>query len=292
MKRKQFEEILDECISAYLEGRRSVEESLSLYPSVARELEPLLRAAADTAEALQEYSPPPAVQDRIRFSILRAANERAAARALTRQIEGFEPRRRRSWSWALALPAAAGVTVLAVFAGLAIADNLSDDAPATRSVVTVSERPEFDSSLDDARRQISLIRQKARRGQRVTPSDIQALVGVTRRLAASAEPSQLDAGTQDELGEVLEEQFVLLGQLNATSDGGNEEIEDALVVTVTAAAALGVPLSQPSPSELPIASPTVSPSATPGGVTPPVSVSPSPAPSASPTPTTSPSFSN
>ena len=43
---RSLEEILEECLSAYLEGRRGIDESLSLYPSLADELEPLLRTAA------------------------------------------------------------------------------------------------------------------------------------------------------------------------------------------------------------------------------------------------------
>ncbi len=60
MRRGQFEEILEECLSALLEGRRSIEESLSLYPAWRARLEPLLRAADEIAAGLDE-TPPPSV---------------------------------------------------------------------------------------------------------------------------------------------------------------------------------------------------------------------------------------
>ena len=79
--RRKFDEIFEECLSALLEGRRSVEESLSLYPSLAAELEPLLRTAAEIAPAF-EYRPPAAVQEEARQRFLvaaRARRERARA---------------------------------------------------------------------------------------------------------------------------------------------------------------------------------------------------------------------
>src|SRR3972149_6828245 len=63
MGRGQFEEIFEECLSALLEGRRGIEESLSLYPAWRGRLEPLLRAAEEIAGGL-DVSPPPYTRER------------------------------------------------------------------------------------------------------------------------------------------------------------------------------------------------------------------------------------
>src|SRR4030065_2077889 len=63
MGRVQFEDIFEECLSALLEGRRSIEESLSLYPAWRGRLEPLLRAAEEIAGGLG-VSPPPHTRER------------------------------------------------------------------------------------------------------------------------------------------------------------------------------------------------------------------------------------
>jgi len=126
MRQRKFEEILDECVSAYLEGRRSVDESLSLYPSLARRLDPLLRAAADTADAFQDLRPTGRARERIRQRILRAAAERAAARALTRQIHGFGAATRRPLAgWAILSAAGVAVTGLFIAAGILLPDAMS-----------------------------------------------------------------------------------------------------------------------------------------------------------------------
>ena len=90
MKRvKKLSEILEECIEAGIAGRRSLEESLALYPAQAEELEPLLRTALSVSESFQSYTPPAAVEQRIRSRFLADA----AARRNLRHLEGsFEKR--------------------------------------------------------------------------------------------------------------------------------------------------------------------------------------------------------
>ena len=280
MKRREFEEILDECISAYLSGTRSVEESLSLYPSIARELGPLLRAAADTADTFQEFRPSAQAQERIRLKILQAANERAAARALTRQIDGFSPDPKRTSAWWIAVPVSAGVAV-AMVAGAVFFAGQSSDEP-NRSALTVVERPEFSSQLGEARRQLDALQVKAASGEDVTAADIEALVGATRRLAEN-EPSALEATEQEDVQDFLVEQVELLAELNEDSEVESKDIEDALEETVSAAAALGVPVP-PTPDIEPPASASASPSPTPAADGTPAPASPQTSPSASPSP--------
>jgi hypothetical protein len=273
VKRRQFEEILDECISAYLSGRRSVADSLSLYPSIARELEPLLRAAADTADTLQELKPPPQVQERIRQRIIQAANDRAAARALTRDIEGFGPPPPRRSMWVIALPAvAATVAAVAVGATLLLRDS-SDGTDGGSVDVVVNQRPEFNSNLEEARRRLDALQIKAGRGEEVTSADLETLVGATLKLA-EADAGELPAVEQARVEEMIEDQLDLLDQLDEDV-GDSDEIEDAVAATVSVAVALGVPI----PVDSQDASPTATTRATPVAS---ASPSSSPAPSATP----------
>jgi hypothetical protein len=273
VKRRQFEEILDECISAYLSGRRSVEDSLSLYPSIARELEPLLRAAADTADTLQAFHPPPQVQERIRRRILQAANERAAARALTRDIDGFAPPGRGHTLLLIALPAVAAlVAAIAVTGVFALRDG-ADDSTSDDVSVSVLDRPEFASNLDRMRRQLDMLQRKSARGEDVTSADLDALVGATLLLAETTEPETLPVGDQTRVEEMLQEQLVLLGQLESETDE-TDEIDEAVAATVSVAVALGVPVPDVGDSAASTATPRATSSS---------GASSSPTPSATPT---------
>jgi len=280
VKRRQFEEILDECISAYLSGRRSVEHSLSLYPSIARELEPLLRAAADTADTFQAMHPPPLVQERIRRRILQAANERAAARALTRGIDGFEDPAPAKSYWFVALPAVAATLAAILVTGmLFLRDSSSNSSDGTASI-TVTEPTRFASDLSDARRQLDVLRDKADRGQEVTPDDLEALLGATLRLGQNAEPEELEAADQARVESMIEQQLVLLDRLNDETEDV-DGIEDAVAATVSVAAVFGVAVPGSSPGPPPSPAATSDAGASPR-TTSPASNSPGPSTTASP----------
>ncbi len=117
---KKLSEILEECIEAGIAGRRSLEQSLALYPAQADELEPLLRTALSISDSFQSYTPPAAVQQRIRSRFLADA----AARRNIRHLEGsFE---KRGWLAGLfrkpafggfAAAAAVAVAVVAITVG-------------------------------------------------------------------------------------------------------------------------------------------------------------------------------
>ena len=289
MKRRQFEEILDECISAYLSGRRSVEHSLSLYPSIARELEPLLRAAADTADTFREINPSAHVQERIRVKIQRAAAERASARALTRNIDGFSSRREGHSHWWLAIPLVSAAAAATVVTGLLFLREDAPDSPGETASVSVVERPQFAAHLSDARRHLTALQSKAAGGGEVTPQEIDALLGTTLRLATGAQPG-LDAGDQAEVERILEEQIALLGLLTGASGTESDQIEAAVETTVSVAAAFGVALHPAAPDASPARGATASSPAThPAGSSPPA---PSPSSPASPAPTISPTPGN
>src|SRR5260370_39483907 len=91
MNVRRLEEAFEECVTAYLEGRRSIEESLSLYPASAAELAPLLRTAVRLSDSFQKVSPRTRVQERVLQRFL------ADARARRRLSELTAGSRRQSW---------------------------------------------------------------------------------------------------------------------------------------------------------------------------------------------------
>ncbi len=99
MKASRLEEVLDECLSAYLERGRTIEESLSLYPDVRRELEPLLRTAVELADAYSETTPPPRSGERGRQEFLNSASERVRARELTQDVNFSRRLARATLGW-------------------------------------------------------------------------------------------------------------------------------------------------------------------------------------------------
>src|SRR5258708_2015150 len=60
----RLQKAFDECVTAYLERRRSIEDSLYLYPAFADELAPLLRTASWLSDSFQKVTPPARVQER------------------------------------------------------------------------------------------------------------------------------------------------------------------------------------------------------------------------------------
>src|SRR3972149_2369514 len=109
MGRVQFEDIFEECLSALLEGRRSIEESLSLYPAWRGRLEPLLQAAEEIAGGL-DVSPPPYTRGRGLQRFL----DSARARRRLRQMLAPQAVATPWWRWAsTGLAAVVAIGVLA-----------------------------------------------------------------------------------------------------------------------------------------------------------------------------------
>lgn len=74
MKASRQDEIFEDCLAALLEGRRSIEDSLSLYPSLAERLGPLLETAARVSTDLKTQPLPlPEVQEEIRQRLIDVA---------------------------------------------------------------------------------------------------------------------------------------------------------------------------------------------------------------------------
>ena len=232
MRQRRFEEVLEECISAYLDGRRGVEDSLTLYPSLARQLGPLLRAAADTADVFRDLKPVAGAQERIRKRILRAASERAAARSLTSRIPGFGPRPSgQPVRWGLVATILAWMAALVVVSGPVVFELLDNRVTRREPIANTAT----------ARRQIQEIREKTRSGQPIAAADVAALAGAASDLAAATDPPALAAGDEAALHQIVQEQLVLLQQLSEASAGIEaEEIEAALALTKQLATSLGL----------------------------------------------------
>src|SRR3990170_389148 len=171
MGRGQFEDIFEECLSALLEGRRSVEESLSLYPAWRGRLEPLLRAAEEIAGGL-DVSPPPYTRERGLQRFL----DSARARRRLRQMLAPQAVATPWWRWAST--GLAAVVVIGVLAFMS-ATLMADDGQRLGESVSVSVRPYNPRSAETAppasertplqrvQQQVAALEEAVRQGQPV-----------------------------------------------------------------------------------------------------------------------------
>ena len=280
--------MLDECLAAYLEGRRSIEESLSLYPSLRSELEPLLRTAAALADELQGPTPAPHLLARGRERFLESAETRRRARELTRDIP-IARRMASGWGrtrWGLAAGAVAAVFVAIAFSASAL--NSGSSEPAPQAEMILDDSPPAVAELRQAQEEV---RVQAAEGGSVSPDMIRDLVATTTQLQAQVQNfDNLDSVSQEELERALSYQYLLLQFVIDTQSG--EITPQALValgVTSDLADEWGVDLPEPTPNASVTASPT--PSALPGSTpsstpsTPSTPTATPPVPSTPPTPT-------
>lgn len=296
MKRK-FEEILEECLSAHLEGRRSLQESLSLYPSMAAELEPLLRTAASVSASFRDHSPSPYRQEVGRQRFLAAASARVRARALTSTVNGFD-RTRNRWSvrqWGLLGAAAAAVTVV-VLVGL----SMGGDGGSSTSVghgptaaPSASAAPEFVASIKEVQDRLNMLKAKATQGEEIEAEDIQLLAEATKKLAEQPGLDGLTEESKHQLTTLINEQIPFLEQLAEDTPGEQSEpVRTVLNLTKDLADKSGIPIfttgatsagstPTPTPTNPSAETPTPAPTAEPTGTATPVET-PSPSPAGSP----------
>src|SRR3990172_3508574 len=291
MGRVQFEDIFEECLSALLEGRRSIEESLSLYPAWRGRLEPLLRAAEEIAGGL-DVSPPPYTRERGLQRFL----DSARARRRLRQMLAPQAVATPWWRWA-----STGLAAVVAIGGLALmsATLMADDGQALGESVSVSVRPYTPRSVEPAppaseqtplqrvQEQVAALEESVRQGQPVGDGQLEELQKANNELAADlGGPGEMAlvervaavsiASKQFELFQKLQEQpagpsaLAVQASLKAAAD-----VLEVLGTTVTPPA--GTPTPEPTVSPTPV--PSAQPSATPGpGGTPSSSPTPSPTP--------------
>lgn len=295
---RKFEEIFEECLSALLEGRRSVEESLSLYPSLANELEPLLRAAAEIAPAF-DSRPPDAVQEEGRQRFLTAARLRRQ-----RALAAAPPAPAPWWQWApLAAGATATLGVLALLGATLMNEGgggFSDRVTVRLATPAPSPSPAtLGAPLAQARVQLEALETAVLQGQPVEPTVIRELRDANRQMAARLD--DLSTVRDRDLAaarSLASRQYCLLSEIREQVPPAQAaDVAETLAATEEVLERLGVPV--PESSSTPQATPTPSPS--PGATSaaqasPQPTATPSasfcaattPAPSATPTPQQSP----
>ena len=177
MREGKLREIFEECLTAVLDGRRTVEDCLSLYPSIASELEPLLRTSVEVSDAYQAETPPWHVQERIRHRVLAAAQARARSRTLVSGIN-LSPKswRARHWSGlgaaaAAAVAAVSVVSIVLLSGGSDGAQVVQDTPPVTVEVVA------------DLRQDVADARQLLQAEGRIDPGQIERLAASLESLA-------------------------------------------------------------------------------------------------------------
>lgn len=236
MSTRRLEEILEECVSAYLDGRRSIEESLSLYPAVASELEPLLRTAAGVASRLSKYSPPAHVQQRGLNRFLLDARARRNLRALemggVRQPGVFA----NIWQRYRLGFVGAGVAILIAAVSLGSTTLLGDGSSNTVGQFE-TPKPATPAAVLNLQNAIQNIRDK---GPRVQAADIDRLTQATRELR-DAPPDQI-ASVKDTVAQNLADADSLVANIGLTQPEVAPQAQQAQETIRNVAALIGAPL--------------------------------------------------
>ncbi len=272
MKQRRLDEVLEECLAACLEGRRTVEESLSLYPSLSDHLEPLLRTALSVADSFQDYNPPSYVRERGLQRFLASARARTRARALTRDM-GRRPAT-ASWGlrqWGFLGSGIAAAVSLVLITGVVMSNGSGGGgdlvfgrtpAPtASRSATVATVVRNFTEHVDT-------ISAKLSRGQDVAAEDIARLTQIASQIG---DPSTLDQASQSELANSVPNAIAALQTLE--NNQSSPEVREALSAANLLRGKLPPEFSPgatvgPGPSGQPTEAPTPAPTATPAPATP------------------------
>lgn len=261
MRERKLEEILEECLAAYLEGRRTIDESLSLYPSLADRLEPILRTAATVSDSFAPVSPPTDAMEQGRRRFLARAAERRR-HTVPSASDGLAWRR-------LTLLAGAGVlTAASLFAVAALAGRGSDENRLTVQFRLATPAPSQDAAVRTLRTRIDALAAQASAGRAIETRDLWSLTMLAARVG---DPSLLD----DESRREMEADLQALVQSVDEPSGGPDSVAQGVASLSEEMARLGVAVGGVPASGSPRPSP-------PGSATPGASPSPSTAPSASP----------
>ena len=184
MGRAEFEEILEECLSALLEGRRGVEESLSLYPAWRGRLEPLLRAAEEIAAGFDQTPP-----SRARERGLQRFLEAARIRRRLRKIFSPQPAGISWWRWAPAgLVAVIVIGALAFLSASLMAEDgrRFDEQVSIRPYIPTPEHTappaSVQSPLERVQEQVAVLEEAVRQGEMVEVGFLEELEEAGRRL--------------------------------------------------------------------------------------------------------------
>ncbi len=293
MGRAEFEEIFEECLSALLEGRRGVEESLSLYPAWRGRLEPLLRAAEEVAAGFDQ-SPPPQARERGLGRFLEAARTRRRLR----KMFSPQPVVTSWWRWA-----PVGLVAVIVIGALVIQSSslMAEDGrrldeqvsvrPYVPTPVHIAPPAPVQSPLERVQEQVTVLEEAVRQGEMVDVGFLGELEEASSALAESLEdPGEVELVDRMAAVSVVGKEYELLLTVQEQSSGF-----EARVLAVSLAAAEDVleklgatPEPEPTPSPEPSASheQTSSPAAIPSpSLTLTAGAEATPTPSPTPVPT-------
>ena len=248
MKARRLDEVLDECLSAYLEGRRSLDESLSLYPSLREELEPLLRTAIEVADTFGESSAPDHIEDRVRQEFLTSASVRQRAKLLTYDLNFAQRVGQMAGRKKRLLILAAFAVGLGVAGTLAVKSDISSES-ARRETAPVAASP-LSPAVGDLRDAQQQLWRRANQGVDVSPEMIRALSRTTTVLDSQVSDfSALDSEARLELERAIADQYLLLHLIaNTQSAPTAPEARRALGVTQQVARSWGIDLPQVPPA--------------------------------------------
>lgn len=273
-----------------MERGRSIEECLARYPTLARELEPLLRTALGLQQAY-DVAPRPSFQ--------RAALQRflAAAAGRGRPLAAAPPRRRFSfgWRWApAAVGAAALVAAIALAAVLALGGGgggSPEGGIAVRRIIsTPTEAPPAVPAQDIPRLvarlevQLDQVQERVARGAVIPPEAIRELKDINQSLEQTlpaAPPEAVQAAPQ--IVGLLEQQEKLLSdakEQNRVAPEAASDVDELLTIAGTIREVL-LPTATPAATSTPASTETPASSPT-AAATPEASATPTPASSPGP----------
>jgi len=244
---KKLSEILEECIEAGIAGRRSLEESLALYPAQAEELEPLLRTALSVSDSFQSYTPPAAVEQRIRSRFLADAAARRNLRHLEGSIEGrgwFAGFFRKPVFGGFAAAAAVAVAVVAIAVG---GVNLGG----SENGGTSETDPLGPTVVFDLGKKVNSLNEHVQGGGQVQTADVTEITTLVAALGNT--PIEDLQGSSSELETTFADTLAILEDA-ANLDPGGQDLLDAEATIRTIAADLDLDL--PGPVDVGDATPT------------------------------------
>src|SRR5213593_4149977 len=247
MQARRLDEVLNECLSAYLEDRRSVDESLSLYPALRHEREPLLWTAVEVADTFNQSSPPDHVEERGRQEFLTSASVRQRAKLLTYDLNFAQRLGELAWRRRRLLIVAAFAIGLGVAGTIAAGLEISSDETSREAASVPSPLTPVVGGLRDAQEQLW---RRANQGVDVSPEMIRALSRTTTVLDSQVRDfSALDSQARLELERAIADQYLLLHLIANTQPAPTApEARRALGVTQEVARSWGIDLPQVPPA--------------------------------------------
>ena len=275
----RFEDHLNECLTALLNGERTVEECLALYPEEAPRLEPLLRTGLSLKGALR-VEPRAAFAEAARERLLEASGQSLAdalnagprpsfARAARQRFlaaaqKMFEARQR--WRFPLPAPslralsvAVSAVVIIFFSFGTFLVATSGDALPGdwrypvkrasenVRMTLTFDGDARRDLRLDLAAERLSEIEQLAKKGHSIDAGLLNDLKGQTASALGSLDASQIEPEKAKEIVELAQKQKEVLASVQplvALEDQellkAAEETSDAAYVKAAQAMALAL----------------------------------------------------